>query len=619
MSNVRPSEIPETAPTIGSGRYYVVNRLGEGGMAGVYRAWDQRLRVWRAVKVLFPQYSRREQIRRRFTAEARAMARLEHDNLVRMYDVEEDGELPFLVMELVMGGNLHDWVQRHGPMAPRLACQVTRQVTAGVGAAHQAGIVHRDVKPQNVLIAPNGVCKLTDFGVALQSGHELTREGVALGTRGYMAPEQYGDAANVDVRADIFSLGATLWTLLTAELPTDLFNVSGKPQLLEKIPAPLRSVIRVCCSASPTDRLKRADSLDRALYTAMTQLPPDAATAVPLTVDLEVHEPIGAYPDFPEIRQILEWNEKTERHLGRRGTPSSAKAPARAASPADPEDDKVTPLIPYVMPNVQGKATPLRERYRQDEGDVPEYIDPEAMALAPSLPPALRELEGSQPQITQQVVAPSPAAVSATPVPVPPVKTITPAPPPPRSSPPPRNAAWPPADEPAESPWGRTVSLAAFASLAMIMVLLTMLGGVTLVARNQVLSATTELALARRDVHSALQDVVGLISAIPADGRQPIEVTYLEYEEAVEEPVKIQAAIRLLDELDRALPRVSMNPSESGSTAALASEARKLRAVRSRYEQALVNWRSRKVGFPSSLFVNLGWARLPPEDQPRSW
>src|SRR5687767_12635717 len=128
--------LPENAPSIGKGRYVLVARIGEGGMAGVYRAWDKKLKVWRAVKVLLPEFSRRKKVRARFESEAHTMARLEHDNLVRIYDVGDAGELPFLVMELVAGGTLQGWTRRNGPMPPRMAVEVTIQLAQGVLVAH---------------------------------------------------------------------------------------------------------------------------------------------------------------------------------------------------------------------------------------------------------------------------------------------------------------------------------------------------------------------------------------------------------------------------------------------------------------------------------------------------
>ena len=158
--------LPADAPNLAEGRYVLVSRIGEGGLAAVYRAYDKKLRVWRAVKLLMPEFSRRKSMCERLESEALTMAQLEHPNLVRVYDVGYVGTIPYLVMELVTGGTLHHWVDKHGIMPPALAAESTLQVLRGLSAVHEMGVIHRDVKPRNVLIAPNAVCKLTDFGIA---------------------------------------------------------------------------------------------------------------------------------------------------------------------------------------------------------------------------------------------------------------------------------------------------------------------------------------------------------------------------------------------------------------------------------------------------------------------
>ena len=604
----KPTEIPDAAPTVGAGRYFVVNRIGEGGMAGVYRVWDTRLRVWRAIKVLFPQYARRKAVRRRFVAEAHAMARLEHENLVRMYDVEEDGELPFLVMELVMGGNLYDWLQRFGPMPPQLACAVIRQIAAGVDAAHGEGIVHRDVKPQNVLVSPTGTCKLTDFGVALQTGAGLTREGASLGTRGYMAPEQYGDAANVDERADIYALGATLYTLLTGQVPLDLFQHGSRPELLEPVPQPLRAVIRVCCAASPEDRLRRVSSFDAAIVKSMGQLPPDPATTPPLTADLASHEPVGPNPDFPEIRAILERAESGSPATSRAAAPPLATPGPAARSSSEPAKPAVQ-AIPYMMPDVQGKATPLRERYRDDSPDsVPDYVDQEALAATP------------RPE--QRVQAPEVVSASSEPVP----RTITPAPAAPgardevigsapraprRGTPPPVDRATPMA------PPRRRRRLPAWmlvggGMVGAALIVAMVAGGVLASGRAQLSARYRDVDHARQRVHQVLEDeATSLIASLPPEERPRVDAAYLDYEAVREEPARIQAALALIDEIEAALPRASGFPGDPASMDR--TRARHIDMARSGYEQSLVAWERRTTGGTSGLVFSMGLVDTPPE------
>ncbi len=208
------------------GRYELVEEIGEGGMATVYRARDRELRREVAIKVLFPHLSRRPEIVRRFHREARAAASLEHDNILRIYDVGGDeGEPPYIVMELIRGRTLLQEIEQRGPILAEVAACIGALLADALAAAHAAGIIHRDIKPANVLIAPGGRLLLADFGVArLETEDSLvTRTGALLGTPAYMSPEQAaGETATV--RSDLYSLGATLYQLATGSLP-----YSGNP------------------------------------------------------------------------------------------------------------------------------------------------------------------------------------------------------------------------------------------------------------------------------------------------------------------------------------------------------------------------------------------------------
>src|SRR5262249_9636089 len=157
------------------GRYAFAAKLAMGGMAAVYRVWDHKLRVWRAVKGLLP--DAKDHVRTRFEAEAKMMARLDHPHVLRVYDVGTSDGLPSIVMELAEGGRVNGWVDEHGPMPPQLAVRVVMQVALGLSAAHALGLVHRDVKPHNILVTRDGRCKVTDFGIARWAleGIEQTR------------------------------------------------------------------------------------------------------------------------------------------------------------------------------------------------------------------------------------------------------------------------------------------------------------------------------------------------------------------------------------------------------------------------------------------------------------
>ncbi|MCB9746125.1 MAG: serine/threonine protein kinase [Alphaproteobacteria bacterium] len=263
--------------TISDGRYTLVEPLGVGGMATVFKARDQRLQVWRAIKILSPQYSNRPSLKDRFETEARTTALLEHRHIVKVYDVGRSNGQPYIVMELVQGGNLVDWVKRHGAMPPRMAAEVTIQVCAGVSAAHAKKVVHRDIKPHNVLITSDGTCLITDFGIARVGDDSggLTRTGAVFGTWAYMAPEQRADAKKVDARADVYSLGATLYFLLTSRTPVDLFAAEKDPTVMEDIDETIKPLLITATQYKRSDRYNTVDDFAAALRDVLDVLPPD--------------------------------------------------------------------------------------------------------------------------------------------------------------------------------------------------------------------------------------------------------------------------------------------------------------------------------------------------------
>ena len=205
------------------GRYELGDEIGEGGMATVYRARDRELRRDVAIKVLFPHLARRPEVVRRFHREARAAAGLEHANILRVYDVggAEGADPPYIVMELIRGHSLLAEIEQRGPMLAEVAACVGALLADALAIAHKAGIIHRDVKPANVMIAAGGRLLLADFGVArleTEDSSLVTKTGSVLGTPAYMSPEQAsGDTATA--KSDLYSLGATLYQLATGALP----------------------------------------------------------------------------------------------------------------------------------------------------------------------------------------------------------------------------------------------------------------------------------------------------------------------------------------------------------------------------------------------------------------
>ena len=278
MSNPLPDALAE-------GRFKLLEVIGEGGMATVYRAFDARLQRPRAIKVLSPALAGRPQLRKRFLSEAQTMATLEESRVVRVFDMGEDGERCFIVMELVEGGSLLDRVRDYGPLPPRMAADVVIQICESLQAAHDAGVIHRDIKPHNVLLTRTGEIRVTYFGIAQvqqEGGDGMTKTGAVMGTWGFMAPEQKSNAKQVDARADIYSVGATLWALLLADTPPELFVADAEPEMLEGVPDELAEVIKRATRYRREERYPSARVMAESLRALIKLLPPDPEISIPL-------------------------------------------------------------------------------------------------------------------------------------------------------------------------------------------------------------------------------------------------------------------------------------------------------------------------------------------------
>ncbi len=206
------------------GKYEIRSQLGTGGMGAVYLAFDPLIEREVALKVLSPNLGDSPIALQRFLGEARAIGRLNHPNVVSIYDIDLWSGKYFLVMELLSGGSVSGRVQSTGKLPWQEACRITAEAARGLGAAHAADLIHRDVKPENLMLTKDGAVKVVDFGLSklidsAQDGHEaVTKAGQIMGTPQYMSPEQF-ESANVDARTDIYSLGGTLCYLLTAQFP----------------------------------------------------------------------------------------------------------------------------------------------------------------------------------------------------------------------------------------------------------------------------------------------------------------------------------------------------------------------------------------------------------------
>jgi hypothetical protein len=257
-------------------RYEMQDPIGRGGMATIFRAVDLRMGRIVAVKVLREVYSSDPKFVTRFQREARAASALQHPNIVQVFDYGQSEESYYIVMEFVDGTDLRRYLKRHGVLAVDRAVAIAHDVALGLGAAHRLGIVHRDVKPQNIMLNESGLVKLTDFGIASMykdvEAERLTTTGMTLGTVQYYAPEQ-AQGEIVSPSADVYALGIVLYEMLTGRTPFDgdtpvaiaMKHIQDEPEppsvYNPRIPPGLERVIMRCLAKDPRDRFKDGDTL----------------------------------------------------------------------------------------------------------------------------------------------------------------------------------------------------------------------------------------------------------------------------------------------------------------------------------------------------------------------
>jgi eukaryotic-like serine/threonine-protein kinase len=274
--------------TMIDGRYRILERLGSGGMAEVYCAEDQQLGRRVALKVLHRRFAEDEQFVERFRREASSAAGLSHPNVVAIFDRGEWDGTYYIAMELVDGRTLKEIVREKGPAPPDAAVDVTLQILRAARYAHKHGVVHRDIKPHNVLIDQDGRVRVTDFGIARAGASDMTETGSVMGTAQYLSPEQ-AQGRPVDARSDLYSIGIVLYELLTGQVPFDadspvtvaLKQVSELPvppaELVPAIPPAIDAVVLRAMEKDPGLRYQSADEFIAALEAARAapqQLPP---------------------------------------------------------------------------------------------------------------------------------------------------------------------------------------------------------------------------------------------------------------------------------------------------------------------------------------------------------
>lgn len=299
-------------------RYEILEVIGEGGMAIVYRALDHRLNRDVAVKIMRDEMAADEEFRRRFCTESHAVAMLSHPNIVAVYDVSHNDNVEYIVMELVDGITLKQYIERKGVVAWKEVVHFTKQISKALAHAHERGIIHRDIKPQNIMLLSDGTIKVGDFGIAALENEVYENNGEAIGSIHYIAPEQARGECP-DARSDIYSLGVMMYEMLTGGLPFTgntlgeiaVQHMNAKPvpphEKNPEIPLELERITLKAMSAELSERYQSANEL-------LSDL--EAFIHTPVTIDGESAD--YENPDVKPVRSSTELSRERYRLRRRR-------------------------------------------------------------------------------------------------------------------------------------------------------------------------------------------------------------------------------------------------------------------------------------------------------------
>lgn len=278
-----------------SDRYEIIDKIGAGGMADVYKAKDHRLNRNVAIKILKQEFSEDKKFVDKFRGEAQSAAGLSHPNIVNVYDVGEDDELHYIVMELVEGITLKNFIERKGTLEVKEAIGIAIQIAQGMDAAHSNHIIHRDIKPQNIIISREGKVKVTDFGIAkATTSNTITSN--AMGSVYYISPEQARGGYS-DEKSDIYSLGVTMYEMLTGQVPFSGDNTVSVAlahiqedalpvrNLNTKVPSSLDRIVQKCMQKKPERRYLNVETLIADLKQSIVEPDGDFVKLVPTLVD----------------------------------------------------------------------------------------------------------------------------------------------------------------------------------------------------------------------------------------------------------------------------------------------------------------------------------------------
>ena len=287
--------------SLANNRYELVSPLGQGGMACVFKAFDTRLKVEKAIKIPNHFCLTNPKIRSRFETEAETMAQLHHKNIVIVHDIRDEMykspnqmvaiNLIYMVMEMMPGGSLKDRMDKYG-LHPQQAIDAAIAMASGLGFAHANNVVHRDVKLDNVLISADNTLKVTDFGIAqIDGGSGMTQTGATMGTLAYMAPEQKLSSRRANALSDLYAVGASFYVMLTAENPSELYAEDIQEKAFANLDSKVADFFRKACHIEPKQRFQNSEEMIAALEALRNSYGPLPADSLPFYVPKDADVP----------------------------------------------------------------------------------------------------------------------------------------------------------------------------------------------------------------------------------------------------------------------------------------------------------------------------------------
>ena len=352
-------------------RYEILERIGSGGMSDVYRARCHKLNRLVAIKVLKEEFSQDASFVEKFKMEAQAAARLSHPNIVNVYDVVDEGDLHYIVMELVEGITLKSYIAKKGMLGTREAIGIALQMAQGIEAAHESGIVHRDIKPQNIIISMDGKVKVTDFGIA-RAASSQTMSATAVGSVHYISPEQ-ARGGYCDTRSDIYSFGVTLYEMMTGKVPFEGDNTvtvalahleepMERPSAVNPaVPVSLEKIILKCTQKKPEYRYGSMGEVIEDLRRALIEPDADFVEEAP-RADSTARTVTISEEELNKIRQGSKKRRQAEsggQRIGRQMDPEEIEEPATVEQQISDQEESRPERQEDVSPQLERLLTGL--------------------------------------------------------------------------------------------------------------------------------------------------------------------------------------------------------------------------------------------------------------------